>query len=219
MHPFEIINFDFLGFHLQEPMALVTNGFTFVFSFYAAFKLRKSEKTIFKLFFWFYLLLGISTFFGALGHLFFQYAGLYGKIPSWITAVLAALFGGMAMLQFKQTSTFKTISLIFLYVQSIVLLTLSLIYMNFIFVALNAIITYLLYFGILSFGGWLNGKHFLQSFWIGILILLPSAFIYLLNLNIHKWFNRDDFSHILMFFCIFYFYKGIQAFQENRKLA
>jgi hypothetical protein len=218
MHPFEIINFEVLGFHLQEPMAFVTNGFTFIFSFFAAYKLKNKIDSVSTLFYWFYLVLGISTFLGSLGHLFFQYSGLFGKIPSWTTAVLAALLGGLAMLEFKQDSSNKTISKTFLYVQSVVLLILSFVYMNFVFVAINAIITYLLYFGVLSFTGWKKGKEYLKSFWIGILILIPSAFIYLLNINLHKWFNRDDFSHLLMFGCIYFFYRGILAYQANREL-
>ncbi|MBI3240545.1 MAG: hypothetical protein HYZ43_17155 [Flavobacteriia bacterium] len=68
----DLIKFEWLGLHLQEPMAIIMNGLISLFCFFAFFRLRKwgSEAN----YWWrmFYLIFGISTFFGALGHAFFS---------------------------------------------------------------------------------------------------------------------------------------------------
>jgi hypothetical protein len=214
MKGFEIIYFSFLGFELQEPMALITNGLTFIFAFFAAFKLKNSDNAQVKLFTKFYFFLGISTLAGAFGHLFFLYFGLNGKIVSWVTAVLAGFYGALAMIQLTLKRNNATFFKALLIVKSLVLLTLCLVKMNFLFIAIDAILTYLIYFGVLSFLDWFKGASYMKYFWVGILVLLPSAFIYLMNINLHLWFNRDDFSHVLMFLCIVFFFLSIRKYEE-----
>ena len=48
-----------------------------------------------------------------------------------------------------------------------------------------------------------------KYFYLGVLIMLPTAFIYLLKINLHPWFDKNDMSHVLLTFGIVYFFIGI----------
>lgn len=214
----ELIEFDFLGLHLQEPMALILNWIIAGFCIFAFTKLGrfKNEAN----FFWrlFYLTFGLSTFFGGLGHLFFQYAGFFGKYPSWIFGCLANGFAAMAMLRFKGISQPKDYAFALIWIKSLALCAVSILTQKFIFTAIDAIITYISYTGVYAFI--LKKRHpeaaFLKKFIIGVCILTPSAFIFILKLNVHQWLNKDDLSHILMLVTIYYFYLGAKEWGETR---
>lgn len=210
MHPFEIIHFTIGGLQLQEPMALVTNWLISFFCFFVFANTKWSTSYSSNAFKYFYLLLGISTFFGGLGHLFFHYFGIYGKFPCWITGVAASLAIGKGILFYWKEKPFYTNWNIFIWMKSISLLALGLFSEKFIFIAIDAILTYLLYSGYLSWKLWKSEKKEMRYFVYGMAVLFPSAFIFLLNINIHRYLNRDDLSHLLMLTCIIFFYFGVK---------
>jgi hypothetical protein len=43
----------------------------------------------------------------------------------------------------------------------------------------------------------------------GTLVLIPSAFIFILDINLHVFFNRDDFSHVLILISSLLFYRAV----------
>ena len=206
----DLIKFEWLGLHLQEPMAIIMNGLISLFCFFAFFRLRKwgSEAN----YWWrmFYLIFGISTFFGALGHAFFQYFDVYGKFPCWITGCVANVCAAKGMLSFPHTKPMKYATQLAI-AKSAVLLVLALITQKFVFVAIDAIITYIAYTGVFAQLLAKRGLGEMKFMVIGVAVLIPSAFIFLLKLNPHRWMNKDDVSHILMLFCIYCFYLGMKS--------
>lgn len=210
MHPFEIIYFTIGDLQLQEPMALVTNWLISFFCFFVFVKTQWSNSYSSNAFKYFYLLLGISTFFGGFGHLFFQYFGVYGKFPCWIMGVAASLFIGKGILFYRKDKPFYNNWNVFLWAKSISLLAFSLFSKKFIFVAIDAVLTYILYSGYLSWKLWRSEKNEMKYFVYGMVVLFPSAFIFFLNINIHRYLNRDDLSHLLMLICVIIFYFGVK---------
>jgi hypothetical protein len=207
MVDFEIIDFSFFGLSLQEPMAIVTNWLISGFSFYAYFKLRNQKDAFQKSFSIFYLILGISMIFGGLGHAFYQYTGIVGKYPAWILGIVAGFFAGKAILKIWGERRGHFALTVFLLVKSFTLIILSVLYQSFIFVAVDSVLTYIIYLGLLPLSLWKQINQ-MKYFVFGVLVLTPSIFIFLLNFNLHKYFNRDDLSHILMLSCIILFYFG-----------
>jgi hypothetical protein len=57
---------------------------------------------------------------------------------------------------------------------------------------------------------WKEGLEEMKFFVIGILVLLPSAFIFLLNINLHLYLNRDDLSHFIILLTIVFFLIAIR---------
>lgn len=210
MNQFEIVKFTLGGYILQEPMALITNWCIFLFCLFAFLTIPWQQSYSSQKFKWFYFFLGLSTFFGGLGHLFFIYTGMYGKFPSWIFATLAGYFVGKAILYYWRDNKGYNFLFHFLWIKSVLLLSFSLVSQKFIFIAIDAILTYLLYCGFLAWRLWKSEKNEMKYFVFGIIVLLPSAFIFLMNINFHRFLNRDDMSHILMLLCIISFYLGVK---------
>jgi len=217
MHDFEIINFSIFGLDLQEPMAFITNGFITIFSIYAVWNISSKNNANLVDFKWFFLFLGISTFFGALGHVFFKYTDLYGKIPSWTFAIVAGYYAGVSVLSRYGEQSSDGFLKVFLIIKSIVLLFLGIATLKFLFIAIDAILTYLFYCGFLAYRIWKQGDEGMKYFVFGVIILFPSAFIFLLNWNVHTYLNRDDLSHLLMLGCIILFYRGVMQIHKSEE--
>lgn len=207
----ELIEFDLAGLTLQEPMALITNWMMSVFCLYAYFKLRNTTEIDAVWWKRFFLVFTISTFFGGIGHLFFKYFGIPGKFPNWITGIMSGYFAGKGMLvHFAEDRNRRWLDL-FLPVKAIVLLGLALSLQKFIFIAVDAIITYIIYCGGIGWILYKRGFTEMKFMTYGVLICLPSVFIFLLKLNVHRWLNKDDLSHLLMLSCLICFYIGASA--------
>jgi hypothetical protein len=209
------IQFDWFGLHLQEPMAVVTNGMIALFCFFAFFRLRHWDNEANYWWRLFYLTFGFSTFFGAFGHAFFQYWGMYGKFPCWTLGCLANVFAARGMLAFAPYVFPRKEAILVIWLKSAVLLAVAIITQKFLFVAIDAILTYIAYTGVFAQLLVKKGAREMKFMVIGVLVLLPSAFIFLLKLNPHRWLNKDDLSHLLMLGCIYCFYRGMQAWGER----
>jgi len=195
-------------------MAFITNGFIALFSCYAYTSLKHGP-TVSKYWKQFYLFLAISSAFGMCGHTFFQYTGILGKTPSWTFATIANVCSGVGMLELSKDFSPKSKWVIVVWVKSIVLLGISLYFMKFIGVAIDAILTYILYTGYYAFILKSKGLNEMKFMIIGVLILLPSAVFFLLKLNPHRWLNKDDISHILILGGITCFYVSLKKLQNK----
>jgi hypothetical protein len=213
-----LIEFKLFGLHLQEPMALITNWMMSAFCFFAFYKLRKNFD--FDVIWWkrFFLIFAISTFFGGLGHLLFQYFERPGKFPNWMTGILAGYFAGKSMLvHMKDVVIQKRLEFILIFKGSVFLI-LGLAFQNFLFIAIDSIVTYLFFCGVLGYVLFKKGILEMRFIYYGVLICLPSAFIFILKFNLHKWLNKDDLSHFLMLACLVFFFIGASKRAEKNAL-
>lgn len=212
----EKIPFELFGLHLLEPMAVIMNFLLAMFCFFAYATLKNPSKDP-ALANWrlFYLVFGISTFAGALGHAFFNYWGFFGKFPCWTTGCVANAFAAMGMIQFRGFSAPNKAVVALIWIKSIAAAVLSLITLKFIFVAVDAIVTYLAFAGVFGYVLYKRGLGEMKYTVIGVLILLPSAPIFILKLNPHPWFNKDDLSHVLMLVCIACFYVTLKKWSAR----
>lgn len=213
------IEFDWLGLRLQEPMAIVTNGLISVFCFFAWLRLRRWKS---KANYWwrlFFLTFGISTFFGAFGHAFFQYTGMYGKFPSWTMGCVANVSAAYGMLSFEGFARPTKTAYTAIWMKSLTLLILAIVTQKFVFVAVDAILTYIAYTGVFAYQLSKRGMEEMKFMVMGVIILLPSAFIFLMKLNPHRWLNKDDLSHLLMLGCIYCFYLAMKLWGMRRDNA
>ena len=97
---------------------------------------------------------------------------------------------------------------LFLFVKGLILLILAIATQKFIFIAVDAILTYVIYSGIIGRVLALSKNTLYNQMFYGVLVCLPSVFIFLFKLNIHRWLNKDDLSHLLMLACLYFFYRG-----------
>lgn len=213
--PAEKLPFELFGLCLQEPMAMVTNLLIAITCFILYFKMTSIENNFQKHWKMFYLLFGLSTFFSGFGHVFFNYLSFYGKFPTWILGLASAFHAGKAMISLNVISPklFKGLTR-FLYIKFFIFAIFAVYLKSFVFVMADATITYLFFcmgFGIYY---WRKGLNSFKYTVYAVLILIPSIFIFTLQINPHLWFNKEDLSHILMTTTIIFFYFGVIRFNQ-----
>lgn len=206
----ELIEFRLYGLSLQEPMGVATNWMMTIFCLYAFFMLRKGDNI--DMMWWrrFFLVFSISAFLGGTGHLFFQYFGIPGKFPNWIMTILSGFCGGFAMLVHYPDKIQKKKLEIFLIIKGLILLILAIISRKFVFVAVDSILTYIIFCGIIARKLYKIGMDDMKYMYYGVLICLPSIFIFFFKINLHRYLNKDDLSHLLMVVCLIFFYTSVK---------
>ena len=215
----EVIEFNLFGLYLQEPMTMVTDWMIAGFCFYAYTCLQKGESNFQNLWKAFFLVIGLSTFLGGLGHLFFQYTGYYGKFPSWFFGILAGVYASMAMISTIENQKVKGQLNTLVLIKSLIFLGFSIVKLDFGFVAVDTSITYLIFCGYYAYHlkkkAW-EGVHY---FYFGVLALLPTGLIFGLKINLSAWLNKNDLSHLFMLTCLVFFFFGVrntQKLMQNR---
>lgn len=220
---FEKIQFQLFGWELVEPMALITDTILGVLSVWLGIMLIKLKKDHpFRTYWiWFFLLFGVGAFVGGLGHIFFNYWGVHGKLPSWLSAPAAIFCLEQGMIaanpRLKRIDLLKLISfwkIVLVYIIFALVFSFGPLDekpgLPFLPIAFNTI------FGVILTAGVLGNSYAkkigpeFKYFVYGVLVLSPSAAIFLMKINLHQWFDKNDLSHILMMIGITYFFFGVK---------
>lgn len=206
----EVIEFQLSGLTLQEPMSIVTNWSMSIFCLYALFMIRKGEDI--DMMWWkrFFLSFSIAAFLGGLGHLFFHYLGIPGKFPNWVFTILSGFCAGFGMLVHYPNEFQKKKLGTFMLVKGFILLLLALFFREFLFIAIDSILTYIIFCGIIARKIHNFGKTEMRFMYYGVLLCFPSIFIFFFKIDLHRFLNKDDLSHLLMLGCLMFFYKSIK---------
>jgi hypothetical protein len=217
----EKITVEWGGLIIMEPMAIVWNWLITIFGVVAYFKLRKNTSPPYKNWSLFFLILGISGFFGGLGHGLFHYWGLTGKILPWTTGILSVYFaerGIYAFIPAEKEVWKKRLQLFSLLKMIIMLAGMAFVSFDFSWTKNNSIIGLTLIVGL---GGYLLSRKYkeLVYFPIGILVLSSAAFVHGFDINIHPWFNRDDLAHLIMLVGMSFFLVALQKFELKSSQA
>ena len=227
---YEKIHFVLFGLNLVEPMAIITDTILGVLGVWFAISISKIKIDIpFRTYWiWFFIVFGVGAFVGGLGHTFFEYWGIPGKFPSWLAGPLSIFLLEQGMIAAhpdeKKLSLYKLISfwkLVLVYIIFAIVCFKAPIHekpsLAFLPIAMNTIVGIILTAGFL--GKFYSKKIAIEFkyFVFGVIILLPTAFIFLLKINLHPWFDKNDLSHILMMIAIYYFYLGVKKTIGNFK--
>ena len=206
----EVIKFELYGLTFQEPMALAANWLMSIFCLYAFFKIRKGKGV--DMLWWqrFFISFSIAAFLGGTGHLFFHYLGIPGKFPNWIFTILSGFCAGFAMLVYYPNEVQKKKLGIFILIKGFILLLLAIIFEKFLFIAIDSILTYVIFCGIIARIIHNLGSTEMRFMYYGVLFCAPSVFIFFLKINLHRFLNKDDLSHLLMLGCLMFFYRSIK---------
>jgi len=224
------IEFQLFGLELLEPMALITDSVLGFLSLFFAFKLTKiNSKLPFYIYWkWFFIIFGIGMIFGGIGHTFYNQLGMKGKVLAWVFGPIGIFLSEKAMIATHWNNKTKTIlnklivvEMIITYVAFVILLLTAdkskISTLPFLPIALNTIIGFIGVVGMLSFKYTEKLSVKFKYFWLGILIMLPTALIFLMKINLHQWFDKNDFSHILFIIGITYFFLGVHHLSKGLK--
>jgi hypothetical protein len=225
---FEKIEWDFMGLHLLEPNAMIGDVIIFAVAIYLAIKVQKNTKNqpFFRLWKWFFIIFGVGFLMGGFGHLFYNYWGVPGKFFSWYSGMFAALMIELAMISIypkvEWRKTLKRIAYgkLFLSVSiaTYIYSTVDLVTdpsKGLMMPTLNSVVGLGLSLGLL---GYYYQRKIDQSFrylWISTLILIPSAIVQSIKINVHQWFDRNDISHILLITSIVFYYTAVKKYNTS----
>jgi len=227
---FTKIVLEFNGLIIQEPNALITDLLMGSMSIFFALRLRKqkSKHAFLKYWYYFFLTFGIGSVCGGFAHAFFLYTGPQGKFPTWISAILSAYFIEKAMIKSANKLNrnnilgkiaFTKMILVFLVVITVISTEA---YqkehtIGFIPIAINTLIGVFISVASISLynmkQGYVNFKYLL----FGVLVMLPSFFIFLLKINPIQWFDKNDLSHIIILIGIYFFYIGLKKLNYRER--
>lgn len=219
----DIIEFVLFGLDLLEPNVLITDALLGLLSVFFARKIALLPAT--HLFFrnWqlFLLLFGVGTILGGIGHAFYNYLDLGGKIPAWLFAIVSVYFIESSMLSIHPNKKFAARLSLFSSVKLVMMLLLlgavlifaapaNKINLSILLVILNSLMGVTLSAGFLGLHYYRIGlsSHFIY-FFIGVLIMIPSSAVFLFEVNLLRWFDRNDLSHLILAIGISFFYVGV----------
>lgn len=206
------MRFELFGMDLLEPTAILWNLAVAAASliFYIQLKTIRTGSGFLKFWRLFFFLFFVASLFGAVGHGWFLYFGLYGKIVPWTSTIFAIAAAEMAMASLLKRGLLRNLIFGITALQLASTLAITAFLQDFLPVAINTIVGLLLIVTPLSIVHQVNySKHF-RLFWIGVITLLPSAFFFLLKINLHPLFTKDDASHLFILICLAFFYAGVK---------
>ena len=227
---FAKIAFEFNDLTLLEPNALITDLLMGSVSLYFAFclKKQKSEHAFLKYWYYFFLIFGIGSVLGGCAHAFFLYTGPQGKFPTWISAILCAYFIEKAMIKTINPLNSNNLlgkiaftKMIFVFLIVITVISTEAYQrdhtIGFIPIAINTLIGVLISVATISLYNMKQGYKNFKYLLLGVIVMLPSFFIFLMKINPAPWFDKSDLSHIIILIGNYFFYLGIQKlnFRES----
>ena len=210
MNDMPIYKWVWNGLHLQEPSIFITDLILGSLCFYIFTKISRNTKFEKK---WkmFYLMLGICTILGGIGHLFFYYTGVAGKSISWVFSLTSNLYASLAIInEVKSERNRKQIRVV-CFSKSIILIILAIVTQKFLFIAIDAGISFIYFAAYLSYR---IAKPW--NFWMitGVGCMLPSLVFVIGKIDPHPHFNRIDMGHLFMILAILSFWKGIRDYSK-----
>ena len=223
---FDKIEISLFGFDLVEPNAFIGDSIILIVALLLASKIKKLSVYLefFKNWRYFYLLFGFGMFFGGIGHLMFNYWGFNGKYLPWILGIICIYFVEKSMISLLKTKSkviwqnLSLLKLIFALVLEIaVFYSIDMSKDHSIGLripAINSAIGFILSLVILG-----NkyrkeiDKNFIYMIY-GVLLLIPSGLFISFKINIHRWFDKNDFGHLLLIIAIFLYFKAIKSYSK-----
>tara|TARA_B100000767_G_C19764989_1_gene537081 strand:+ start:716 stop:1438 length:723 start_codon:yes stop_codon:yes gene_type:complete len=226
---FTKIRLDLNGLILLEPNAIISDFIMAFASFYLARKLYSVRKSngFTKYWYYFFLAFGCGAILGSTGHGLFHYLGPQGKFPTWISAILSTYFIEKAMIKsFERYNKNNILGKIAFFKMILVfLLVITVISsaafdknhtIGFLPIAANTIVGVLVSVSIISAANLKNQKAF-KWLIFGVAVMLPSAAIFLMKINLFQWFDKGDLSHVFMTVGIGLYYVGLQKINTEGK--
>jgi hypothetical protein len=229
---FSKIEFSLFGLDLVEPNALIGDTLILLIALYLARKTKNvsNGSLFFTYWMWFYVIFGLGFFAGGLGHAFFNYWGVPGKYASWLLGIVAAFFIEIAMISIYPDVQKRVLFNRLVTAKLFLSLAVEILVLSFVDLTVEPAkglivptLSSVIGLGIILGGlGYYYQKVIHPSFkflWMSTLVLIPNTVIQGMKINIHPWFDRNDFSHVLLICGCFLYMLTIQRYSIFLKEA
>jgi hypothetical protein len=218
---FPKLEWSFMDYIILEPNAFVTDTMMALVSLYLAYLLYKKRlnTTFSNRWLYFFIVFGISSFLGGLGHALFYYFGAMGKMPNWITGIVAIYMIEYAMSAEIVSNDFRKKYEKFIFWKMILVFAIFFWVVStqaidekpelgFLPVAIHTIVGVFTSAGIIGYSLSKTKHESFKYFYWGVGIILPSAFFFLMKINPVNWFDKNDVSHLFITAGIIFFHLG-----------
>lgn len=210
------------GLRIQEPVTAASDLLIGILCIYAFFVI-KNKTTDLKLntyMKYYFLLMGIATFWGAFfGHAFAYWIGFYGRMPGWYLSMFAIMFFERSAIEHARHLMNKKLGhflLVANIVEFILMATLTTISLDFIYVQIHSaygVLAVVFSFHLFSYIKTKDKGS--KRVLIGVGFAAVAAVVYNYPIVIDKWFNQLDFAHVLMAIATLVFLSATLHFKEN----
>ncbi len=218
-----------LDIRINEPVTMITDLMVSAVCFYAFFSLYKipSPLKIRKYLIFYFLGMGISTFFGGIiGHGFLYAFSFEWKLPGWITSMLAVMILERATIEHASHVASRGAVRFFKWMNIIELLTfmtLTFVFVKFKFVEIHSAYGVMFVVGSYSLFTYLKTRSRASKIFLyGVGFAIVSSIIYLNQWSLDTWYNYLDASHTFMSVAAFILYRGARVMikeQNELKLS
>jgi hypothetical protein len=230
---FDKIEFSLFGLDLLEPNALISDSLIMITCLVIYLLLRKkvpSTAPFYQYWKWLFILQGAGFFLGGLAHTLYNYTGVIGKYFPLAIGIGFAMMIEHAMISLldkKQQKSLLLLSKVKAGIALIILTTLMFTIdvennlMTLLLVpSLNTTIGYISTLGVI---GWIKAKVTSRDLYLlplSVLTLIPAAIVQSKKISFHPWFDRNDFSHLLIIAALIMYYFAIIGYRKfELKLA
>lgn len=226
---FDKISIHFAGFQFLEPNALIGDILILIQSISYFFQFRKfqNNSSFFTLWRIAFILFGISFLLGGLGHFLFIYTGIFGKSFSWFGGIIAVFFIEKAMISIYPNQVTKQMLSLLIDVKLIVCCVAELVILTVVDLSQDQSIGLIIPMicstvGLFMTVGYLGNKYAkiihlsFNYFLISTFVLLPNLFIQGLKINLSPFFDRNDFSHLLIMISFWCYFQAIKGFHLSK---
>lgn len=206
---------EWLGIVIMEPMVTLTDLWITAVSLFAYIRLKRLDfqGRVHGYMRWYFLLMGIATFFGGLlGHGFQHVVGLEWKLPGWLISMLAVSAIERATILYVQPLISKRLTR-FLEVANVVELlafaALSFGTLDFFYIKVHSaygLALVVLPLHVLAW--WKTRNPGSRIIFLSVCFASIAAFTYTTRIGFHTWFNHLDVSHTVMAVSLWLFYRG-----------
>jgi len=223
---FDKISFEMFGLQLLEPNTFISDILIVLVSIFAAYKVSRfqTKSIYFKYWTIFFVFFAISTFFGALGHLLFNYWGLAGKYPAWFLVPFSVFFIEQATFVLLESDKLRKTLKIISWTKLIVALVGVILTILFVDLTdyskgmriptLNTTIGLAFCLGILGYSYMKRINSCFKYFVISTFVLIPAALFQSLKINIHPWFDKNDGTHVILSIGVIFFYITLKKYNK-----
>lgn len=210
MQDLPFINFQ--GYVLLEPMNFVTDALIGLACAVYVFKMWQDNPKDLdsKLYRTFFIMVGLSSFFGGLTHLFAHYLdGISLRVLTWSLLGVGVFTFELATVRKNFKKKVRQILFPVFVFQLIAYFVALYNYMNFNVVIVNMLLGLFAFIVPIEMSTFFKSKN-RGAFFIalGITLTLGSAAIHILQLSPHKWFDHKDLAHVVTVFTLLVIYKG-----------
>ena len=225
---FDKMEFSMFGLDLLEPNALISDSLITIVALFFAYKVSKKfpvDQPFYYYWKWLFILQGVSFFLGGMGHVLYNYTGIWGKyfpLAIAVSFIMAIEHATICLLPEEKRKIYFNLSKIkaFLAIAALTILMFTIDVENNLATLLlvpstNTAVGYILTLGVIGFIYARKKSRSLYLLPLSVLTLVPAAIFQAKKISFHPWFDRNDFSHLLIISTFFMYYFAIKGYYRD----